>query len=189
MDPALQAVGPRRSFLRAGLAGLHLAPPANAARLNSSTAEPRTKPGPDQRGSLVGEVGARTQPIGGTNTPGAQHEYRPDRHAIHRPPSPRDVPIDHPYRRRWCLPIIGPTATCILNHLGDLDDDSNWSVTPALELAVALGLGKGTGRQSPLIRSLDRLTRFGFGHFDVKPGQNCDPVSPSIELLAWSPNG
>jgi len=93
----------------------------------------------------------------------------------HPDPAPGDVPIDHPYRRRWWLPIIGPTATCILNHLADLDDDSNWSVTLALQLAVTLGLGKGTGKQSPLIRSLDRITRFGFGYFDVEPGQDCNP--------------
>jgi len=93
----------------------------------------------------------------------------------HPAPAPGDIPIDHPYRRRWWLPIIGPTATCILNHLADSrDDPPTWSITPALDLAVILGLGKGTGRQSPLIRSLNRLTRFGFGHFDVEPSEDCD---------------
>ena len=31
-------------------------------------------------------------------------------------PTPGEVPIDHPYRQRWWLPIIGPTSTCLLNH-------------------------------------------------------------------------
>lgn len=96
---------------------------------------------------------------------------------IDRPePSPGDVPIGDTYRRRWWLPIIGPTATCVLNHLAAPDGgNSSWEVTPAAELAVALGLGKGTGKNSPLIRSIDRLTRFGFGYWDVEPGQGCDP--------------
>ncbi len=103
-------------------------------------------------------------------------------------PEPGDVAIDHPYRARWWLPIIGPTATCILNHLGDLLDDSNWSVTPALELAVRLGLGKGTGTSSPLIRSLERLTRFGFGHFDIAPGEpNSDPCLTLYRTIALVP--
>ena len=29
--------------------------------------------------------------------------------------APGEVPIDHPYRQRWWLPIIGPTSTCLLS--------------------------------------------------------------------------
>jgi hypothetical protein len=96
---------------------------------------------------------------------------------IDRPePSPSDVTIDDNYRQRWWLPIIGPTATCILNHLATSDDGtSSWQLTSVPELAFALGLGKGTAKNSPLIRSIDRLTRFGFGAWDVEPGQGCDP--------------
>ena len=96
---------------------------------------------------------------------------------IDRPgPSPGDVTIHDTYRQRWWLPIIGPTATCILNHLAATDDDtSSWNVTPTPQFAFALGLGKGTARNSPLIRSIDRLTRFGFGTWDVEPGEGCDP--------------
>ena len=83
---------------------------------------------------------------------------------IDRPgPSPGDVTIHDTYRQRWWLPIIGPTATCILNHLAATDDDtSSWNVTPTPQFAFALGLGKGTARNSPLIRSIDRLTRLRF---------------------------
>jgi len=96
---------------------------------------------------------------------------------IDRPePSPGDVAVDDTYRRRWWLPVIGPTATCVLNHLTASDSaTSSWHITPTAELAIALGLGKGTGKNSLLIRSIDRLTRFGFGYWDVEPGPGCDP--------------
>lgn len=59
-------------------------------------------------------------------------------------PEPGDISIDHPYRTRWWLPIIGPTATCALTHLATDTTNSDWQITPATELAVSLGLGKGT---------------------------------------------
>ena len=90
-------------------------------------------------------------------------------------PTPGDVPIDHPYRQRWWLPIIGPTSTCLLNHLATHASNDDWHLTPARTLATAIGLGKGAGKHSPLIRSLDRLTRFGFGHFDIEPNDRSDP--------------
>jgi len=93
----------------------------------------------------------------------------------HPYPTPGDVPIDHPYRQRWWLPIIGPTATCLLNHLGQHADEDTWRLHPARTLAATIGLGRGAGKHSPLIRSLNRLTRFGFGHFDIEPGDQSDP--------------
>ena len=68
--------------------------------------------------------------------------------------APGDVPIDHHYRQRWWLPIIGPTSTCNLNHLATQTSNYDWHLTPARNLATAIGLGKGTGKHSPLIRSL-----------------------------------
>ncbi|MBT8240902.1 MAG: hypothetical protein KJN63_06710 [Acidimicrobiia bacterium] len=108
---------------------------------------------------------------------------------IDRPdPSPGDVPIDDTYRQRWWLPIIGPTATCILNHLAASNlGTSSWQVTPAPELAVALGLGKGTGKNSSLIRSIDRLTRFAFGTWDVEPGKSCDPCISLYRTISLVP--
>ncbi len=86
-----------------------------------------------------------------------------------------DVDITHNYRRRWWLPVIGPTATVLLDHLAGPDNDE-WHVHDTIELATALGLGRGIGRHSPLIRTLERLTRFGFGSFDIEPGHaDSDP--------------
>ncbi len=90
-------------------------------------------------------------------------------------PTPGEVLIDHPYRQRWWLPIIGATSTCLLNHLAPQVGDDTWHLTQARTLAATVGLGKGTGKHSPLIRSLDRLTRFGFGHFDIEPSEQSDP--------------
>ncbi len=103
-------------------------------------------------------------------------------------PEPGDVAIDHPYRARWWLPIIGPTATCALTHLVTDTMSSDWQLTPASELAVSLGLGKGTTTNSPLIRSLLRLTRFGFGHFDIAPGESgSDPCLTLYRTIGLVP--
>ena len=94
---------------------------------------------------------------------------------------PGDVTLDHPYRRRWWLPVIGPTATILLDHLGE-STAPNWQVHDTADLATSLGLGRGTGIHSPLIRTFDRLTRFGFGTFDIEPGH--PDADPCVTLWA-----
>lgn len=101
-----------------------------------------------------------------------------------RDPQSGDVPLDHPYRRRWWLPVIGPTATILLDHLIDHPDD-RWQVHDTADLATSLGLGRGTGIHSPLIRTFDRICRFGFGTFDIEPGH--PDADPCITL--WSTIG
>ncbi|MFN3217672.1 MAG: hypothetical protein ACE367_14350 [Acidimicrobiales bacterium] len=96
-------------------------------------------------------------------------------------PTPTDIDIAHPYRRRWWLPIIGPSATVLLDHLTHTATD-HWQVHDATELAIRLGLGKGTGRHSPLIRTCDRLVTFGFGRYDIEPG---DPTAEPC-LTIWT---
>ena len=90
-------------------------------------------------------------------------------------PTPIEISISPPYRQRWWLPIIGPTATCLLTHLDRHTNNDNWGLLPAQDLATALGLGNGTSKRSPLIRSLHRLTQFGFGHFEIEPDDHSDP--------------
>jgi len=105
---------------------------------------------------------------------------------------PGDVAIDHPYRTRWWLPVIGPTATCALTHLATDTMNSDWQLTPASELAVNLGLGKGTATHAALGAGLgareSALTirsglRAGMLHPrrppDRSPG---DPVPPRVEV-------
>jgi len=74
--------------------------------------------------------------------------------------------VAHPYVELVWLPVIGPTSTLVLRRLGshlgaspggyDLDLDS---------LAVEMGLGAHAGRHSPLLRSLERLVRFGLARW------------------------
>ncbi len=94
---------------------------------------------------------------------------------------PGDVPIDHPYRRRWWLPVIGPTATILLDHLAE-NTTPNWQVHDTADLATSLGLGARTGVHSPLIRTFDRICRFGFGTFDIEPGH--PDADPCVTLWA-----
>ena len=98
---------------------------------------------------------------------------------------PGDVDLAHPYRRRWWLPIIGPSATVLLDHLTDTATD-DWQVHDATELAIRLGLG--TRHRTPLPTDPHLSTgssRFGFGHFDIEPGDpDADPC-----LTLWTTIG
>lgn len=94
-----------------------------------------------------------------------------------------DVGIEQPYRRRWWLPVIGPTATVLLDHLAN--ESGGWTVHDTVELGTSLGLGKGTGIQSPMIRTFTRLDRCSFGTFDIEPGH--PDADPCISL--WSTVG
>ncbi len=92
----------------------------------------------------------------------------------HPYPKTSHVPIEGQYRKRWWLPVVGPTATCLLDLLAD-DIDSSWRTHQAVELSAALGLGARTGASSPLIRTMNRLTQFGVGEFDIAPGEGPEP--------------
>jgi hypothetical protein len=70
--------------------------------------------------------------------------------------------LDDPYLERCWLPVIGPTSVLLLRRLPQL-----WHQDPLIgvaveDLAVVLGLGRGTGRNSPVWRTIDRLCRFNF---------------------------
>jgi hypothetical protein len=60
------------------------------------------------------------------------------------------------------LPVLGPTATWLYRRLGSwMEFNPDGLSIDLRELGEGLGLGSGIGRQSPLMRSVDRLTRFG----------------------------
>lgn len=103
----------------------------------------------------------------------------PNHLVLHAVPHPDDAvrrvgfTLDHPYLEHCWAPVLGPTSVLLLRRATWL-----WRTTTSVtigseELARGLGLGKGTGRQSPLTRTLDRLAGFGFvvpsrpGEFDV----------------------
>jgi hypothetical protein len=60
------------------------------------------------------------------------------------------------------LPVIGPSATWMLRRLAaGLTPHPEGYPVDIVELAAALGLGTGTGRNSPVLRTLRRLGTFG----------------------------
>lgn len=84
-------------------------------------------------------------------------------------------PPDDPYVERYWLPIIGPTAYVMLRRLvaGLADEPEGYDLDVSL-MAECLGLGRGVGEHSPVVRTLRRL---GEGRFEfVKPGPGSVPV-------------
>jgi hypothetical protein len=66
------------------------------------------------------------------------------------------------YVESFWLPILGPSAVVAARHLSARLEASPEGVTVSLAvLARQLGLGAGTGRNAPLVKSLARLTVFG----------------------------
>lgn len=71
-------------------------------------------------------------------------------------------PLDHDYLEQCWTPVLGPSSVLLLRRVSYL-----WrEVTPAelttSDLGAQLGLSRGTGRNSPANRTLDRIVRFGF---------------------------
>ncbi len=66
------------------------------------------------------------------------------------------------YVEQFWLPVLGPSSVWLLRRLSiELDrQPSGCSIDP-VQLATDLGLGSGSGRHSPLMRTLDRCCRFG----------------------------
>jgi hypothetical protein len=92
------------------------------------------------------------------------------------------VPLDDPvvdglghsaesaYSETYWLPVIGPTALWALRRLNRWLEGAPRGYPLALApLARELGLGNGTGRNSPVVRSLARLVCFGLA--EVRGGQ------------------
>lgn len=86
-------------------------------------------------------------------------------HAVPHPSAPvrqAGFPLDHPYIEQCWASLIGPTSVLLLRRLPVLWRE-NVSFEVSLEdLAGSLGLGRSTGRNGSLQRTLDRLVRFRF---------------------------
>lgn len=75
-------------------------------------------------------------------------------------------PVNSPYVEAAWLPILGPSATLALRRLGLLVTARPDGVEVDLrDLAADLGIGKGTGRQSIIARTLRRLENFGMAQW------------------------
>lgn len=118
-------------------------------------------------------------------------------HAVPHPSAPvrqAGFALDHPYLEQCWTPIVGPTSVLLLRRMPVLwREGLSVEVDPS-ELAASLGLGKGTGRNSALARTLDRLERYRFAQQRI-PGDleiftEVPPVADRQldRLPAWSRN-
>jgi len=70
---------------------------------------------------------------------------------------PRD-----PYVERFWLPVLGPSTVLLLRRFarGFEEQPSGFRVG-VRDTSLALGLGRGTGRNSPIMHTVDRAATFG----------------------------
>ncbi|MEZ5374515.1 MAG: hypothetical protein R2704_17685 [Microthrixaceae bacterium] len=77
-------------------------------------------------------------------------------------PTAQPHPVDGDYAERFWLPVIGPSSLWVLRWAArELHRHGGAFDVGADELALRVGLGVGSARQSPLRRSLKRLESFG----------------------------
>lgn len=69
--------------------------------------------------------------------------------------------VSDPYIELCWTPIVGPSSVVLLRHL-DRRLRSGPQTVPLEELAQSIGLGHGTGANSTIRRTVDRLRRYGF---------------------------
>jgi hypothetical protein len=76
-------------------------------------------------------------------------------------------------------PVLGPTSLLIYRRLGAMAELGLAGATIDLvDLAVSLGVGEGTGRNSVIRRSLGRLVTFDVARWD-------DPTTLAVRRALW----
>lgn len=66
------------------------------------------------------------------------------------------------YVERFWLGVIGPSTVLLLRRFArGLDERPDGFRVPVVDTARALGLGAGTGRNAPIMRTIDRACTFG----------------------------
>jgi hypothetical protein len=76
-------------------------------------------------------------------------------------PHAGEVSVDGSYSRLAWLPTVGPSAWLLWGTLAAQLQHAPEVTWHLAELAAVHGLSRGTGRHSPVRRSLTRLERFG----------------------------
>jgi hypothetical protein len=67
-----------------------------------------------------------------------------------------------PYVETYWLAVLGPSAILAVRRMADwLEGQPSGIVIGLEDLAHSLGLGHSTGRNAPVVRTLDRLVMFG----------------------------
>ena len=100
-------------------------------------------------------------------------------------------PLDHAYLEHCWAPVLGPSSVLLLRRCAWLWRESAPARVPVEELAGQLGLGRGTGRNSPVWRTVERVVRFRFADTPA-PGElfvytEVPPVSDRVieRLPRW----
>lgn len=81
----------------------------------------------------------------------------------------------------YVTPILGPLCTLIVHRMGCyFEAGYDWHHFDLDDLGRTFGVG-GTGPSSPLVRSLGRIDRFGFGKIDKQlPKLRIRPMIPPL---------
>ena len=72
------------------------------------------------------------------------------------------------YVERFWLGILGPSTVLLMRRLAqDLDDHPDGFTIDLADMARSLGVGMRGGRQSPFMRTIDRVCRFGVARWQT----------------------
>ncbi len=88
-----------------------------------------------------------------------------DLHAVPHPVAPvrrAGFALDDPYLEQCWTPVIGPSSVALLRHCAWRWQDAAPARVKTEDLAGELGLGRGTGRSSPIWHTIERVVRFRF---------------------------
>jgi hypothetical protein len=94
----------------------------------------------------------------------------------------RGVDPRDPYVERFWLGILGPSTVLLLRRFArGFDEQPQGFRVGIADTALALGLGKGTGRNAPINRTVKRAVGFGMVR---RPGPDHLEVRTHLPLLA-----
>ncbi len=96
-----------------------------------------------------------------------------DLHPVPHPSAPvrqAGFPLDHPYLEHCWTPVVGPSSVLLLRRCTWLWREATAAQISVEDLAGQLGLGRGTGRNSPIRHTLERVVRFRFAAM-ASPGE------------------
>jgi hypothetical protein len=94
--------------------------------------------------------------------------------------------VRSPYVERFWLPVLGPSATWILRRLVEgLDHRPDGMRVDLARVARSVGLGGTPARNSPFLRGLDRIARFGLARYreadELEVRRHVPPLTAQLE--------